>query len=129
MIRRFHEAKESGAPAVTLWGTGAPRREFLQVDDLADACLFLLESYDSPEPINIGTGVDVTIRELAERVAATVGYHGRLDWDESKPDGTPRKLLDVSRASALGWKAKVELGEGLEATYGWFLENQASLRG
>ena len=123
MIRRFHEAKESGAESVTLWGTGSPRREFLHVDDLAQACLFLLENYDSPETINVGVGEDISIRELAELTASIVGFEGRLDWDDSKPDGTPRKLLDVSRINALGWQAKIRLADGIETTYGWYLEN------
>ncbi|NHC16459.1 GDP-L-fucose synthase family protein, partial [Motilibacter deserti] len=103
LIRRFHEAKLAGAPAVQLWGTGTPRREFLHVEDLARACVALLERYDDPETINIGVGEDVTIRELAETVAGVVGYQGELEFDTSRPDGTPRKLLDVSRISALGW--------------------------
>ena len=123
MIRRFHEAKESGAESVTLWGTGSPRREFLHVDDLAQACLFLLENYDSPETINVGVGEDISVRELAELTASIVGFEGRLDWDDSKPDGTPRKLLDVSRINALGWQAKIQLADGIETTYGWYLEN------
>ena len=124
MIRRFHEAKESGAEVVTLWGTGSPRREFLHVDDLAQACIFLLESYDSPDTINVGVGEDITIRDLAEMTARIVGFEGRLDWDSSKPDGTPRKLLDVSRINELGWKARIPLAEGIESTYRWYLENQ-----
>jgi GDP-L-fucose synthase len=129
LIRRFHEAKESRASEVVLWGTGTPRREFLHVDDLAAASLFLLENYDSPETINIGVGQDVTIRELAEIVADVVGYHGRLVQDTSKPDGTPRKLLDVGRINDLGWKAKIPLRDGIATTYKWFLEHQAKLRG
>jgi GDP-L-fucose synthase len=120
MIRRFHEAKQSGVEAVTLWGTGTPRREFLHVDDLARACLFLLEQYDDPAPINVGVGHDFTIRELAELVAGVVGYDGRLAFDASKPDGTPRKLLDVSRINALGWEARIPLREGIASTYEWF---------
>jgi len=123
MIRRFHEAKESGAESVTLWGTGSPRREFLHVDDLAQACLFLLENYDSPETINVGVGEDISIRELAELTASIVGFEGRLVWDDTKPDGTPRKLLDVARINALGWQAKIQLADGIETTYGWYLEN------
>jgi GDP-L-fucose synthase len=129
LIRRFHEAKESGASEVVLWGTGTPRREFLHVDDLAAASLFLLENYDSPETINVGVGEDVTIRELAEIVADVVGYDGELVQDTSKPDGTPRKLLDVSRINDLGWKATVPLRNGIAATYQWFLEHRAGLRG
>jgi GDP-L-fucose synthase len=123
MIRRFHEAKLSGVEAVTLWGTGSPQREFLHVDDLAEACVFLLEHYDSPDTINVGVGQDISIRELAELTASIVGFEGRLDWDDSKPDGTPRKLLDVSRINSLGWKAKIPLTEGIETTYRWYLEN------
>jgi len=126
MIRKVHEARQSGAPSVTMWGTGSPRREFLHVDDLAVAVLFLLEHYDSPDTINVGVGEDVTVRELAALVTTTIGYDGALDWDTSKPDGTPRKLLDVSRLRALGWTPKIELGQGIAATYGWFLEHAAS---
>lgn len=117
LIRRFHEARESGAPSVTLWGTGSPRREFLHVDDLAAACLRLLDVYDGDEHINVGVGDDVTIAELATLVADVVGYSGDLEWDDSKPDGTPRKLLDVSRISALGWSPAIGLREGITATY------------
>lgn len=120
LIRRFHEAKESGVPAVTLWGTGSPRREFLHVDDLASACLRLLDAYDDPQHINVGVGSDVTIAELASLVAEVVGYPGTLEWDSSKPDGTPRKLLDVSRIRALGWGPQIDLSCGLEATYAWY---------
>ncbi|HEU6440208.1 MAG TPA: GDP-L-fucose synthase, partial [Terriglobales bacterium] len=126
MIRKVHEAKQSGSPMVTMWGTGAPRREFLHVDDLASAVLFLLEHYDSPDTINVGVGEDVTIRELAELVMTTVGYEGALDWDTSKPDGTPRKLLDVSRLRALGWSPTIALSDGVAATYAWFLDHVAS---
>jgi GDP-L-fucose synthase len=129
LIRRFHEAKDSGASEVVLWGTGTPRREFLHVDDLAAASLFLLENYDSGETINVGVGQDVTIRELAEIVADVVGYDGDLVQDTSKPDGTPRKLLDVSKINGLGWKATVPLREGIAMTYQWFLEHRAELRG
>jgi GDP-L-fucose synthase len=129
LIRRFHEAKQSGAGEVVLWGSGTPRREFLHVDDLAAASLFLLESYDSADTINVGVGEDVTIRELAEIVADVVGYDGELLQDTSKPDGTARKLLDVSRINDLGWKAKVPLREGIASTYEWFLGHQADLRG
>lgn len=124
MIRRFHEAKTAGAPSVTLWGSGTPRREFLHVDDLAEALLFLLENYDSPETINVGTGVDLTIRGLAELVADVVGWHGEIGQDTSKPDGTPRKLLDVSRLNHLGWTARTPLREGIASTYEWYLANQ-----
>ncbi|MBK6846042.1 MAG: GDP-L-fucose synthase [Proteobacteria bacterium] len=121
LLRRFHEAKLSGARAVTIWGSGRPRREFLHVDDLAEACVFLLEQSDSTALINIGVGEDVTIRELAELVAQTVGYGGEILHDTSKPDGTPRKLLDVSRLHALGWQARTSLREGLARTYAWFV--------
>jgi len=129
LIRRFHEAKESGAGEVVLWGTGTPRREFLHVDDLAAASLFLLDNYDSAETINVGVGEDVTIRELAELVAVVVGYDGALVQDTSKPDGTPRKLLDVSKINDLGWKANVPLREGIASTYQWFLKHRAEIRG
>jgi GDP-L-fucose synthase len=129
LIRRFHEAKVSGASEVVLWGSGTPRREFLHVDDLAAACLFLLENYDSAETINVGVGQDVTIRELAEIVADVVGYDGALVQDTSKPDGTPRKLLDVSRINELGWKATVQLHDGVAETYEWFIKHRAQLRG
>jgi len=124
LIRRFHEAKLAGRPVVTAWGTGTPRREFLQVDDLADACAFLARADNPPDWINVGTGVDVTIKELTETVAAAVGYGGRIEWDASKPDGTPRKLMDVSLLSGLGWKAKIPLREGVAATYAAFLEEE-----
>ena len=129
LIRSFHQAKESDAKEVVLWGSGTPRREFLHVDDLAAASLFLLENYDSADTINVGVGQDVTIRELAEIVAEVVGYDGELVQDTSKPDGTPRKLLDVSRINDLGWKANVPLREGIAATYQWFLEHRAEVRG
>jgi GDP-L-fucose synthase len=121
LIRRFHEAKESGAKKVTVWGTGTPKREFLYVDDLADACIHLLKTYSGLGLVNIGTGVDVTIRELAELVAQTVGYTGSLEFDTAKPDGTPRKLLDVSRLEILGWKASVPLEAGMKRAYAAFL--------
>jgi GDP-L-fucose synthase len=126
LIRRFHEAKVSGAPAVTVWGTGTPRREFLHVDDLARACLFLLENYDEPGPINVGIGSDLSIRELAEMVADIVGYEGALEFDTSKPDGTPRKLLDVGKLHALGFREQIDLRAGLEETYAWYLEQLAT---
>jgi GDP-L-fucose synthase len=129
LIRRFHEAKESHASEVLLWGTGTPRREFLHVDDMAAASLFLLENYDSSETINVGVGEDVTIRELAEIVADIVGYGGTIAQDASKPDGALRKLLDVRRINDLGWKAKVPLRDGIAATYQWFLAHRAELRG
>ena len=124
LIRRFHEAKQSGAPEVTLWGSGTPRREFLHVDDLARACLHLLETHDDPQTINVGVGADVTIRELAQTVADIVGYQGAITWDTSKPDGTPRKLLDVSRIHATGWKAQTGLRDGITSTYRWFQANE-----
>jgi GDP-L-fucose synthase len=124
LIRRFHEAKMADAGAVELWGTGSPRREFLHVDDLARAVLFLLEVYDDPSPINVGVGSDVTIAELAGIVADVAGYSGRLEWDTSKPDGTPRKLLDVSRLQDLGWRPQIQLSDGIRATYEWYLEHQ-----
>jgi len=128
LIRRFHEAKEAGAASVAAWGSGAPRREFLHVDDLADACAFLLRRGDPPDWINVGTGTDVTIRELAEIVAQATGYGGRVSWDASMPDGTPRKLLDVSKMSALGWTARIGLREGIGATYLSFLAERQSGR-
>ena len=123
MIHKFHLAKQNAKPTVTLWGTGNVYREFLHVDDLAQACLYLMENYDSPELINVGCGQDVTIREVAEMVGHTVGFPGKIEWDASKPDGTPRKLLDVSKLTKLGWKASTPLEEGLCATYKWWLEN------
>lgn len=131
LIRRFHEAKLAGAPVVAAWGTGSPKREFLHVDDLADACAHLLAMDNPPDWINVGTGTDVTIKELTETVAAVTGYAGRIEWDATKPDGTPRKLMDVSRLAALGWRAKIALREGVEKTYVSFLAEQAAatLRG
>ncbi|MBC7266468.1 MAG: GDP-L-fucose synthase [Coriobacteriia bacterium] len=123
LIRKFHEAKLAGAPAVTVWGTGTPRREFLHVDDLADAALFLMERYDEEEIVNVGVGEDVSIAELAEIVRDVVGYEGEIVYDTSKPDGTPRKLLDVSRLHALGWRARIGLREGIEQTYRWYCEH------
>jgi GDP-L-fucose synthase len=117
LIRRFHEAKESGAPSVTLWGSGSPRREFLHVDDLAAACLRLLDVYDNPEHVNVGVGEDVTIAELASMIADAVGFEGTIEWDASKPDGTPRKLLDVQRMKSLGWDPAIGLREGIASTY------------
>ena len=121
LIRKVHEAKERAENSVVVWGTGNPRREFLNVDDLADACLFLLERYDSPEIINIGCGEDVTIRELAETVCEVVGFRGNLAFDTSKPDGTPRKLLDMTRLFGLGWRPKIPLRDGIRDTYQWYL--------
>src|SRR4051812_2468797 len=126
LIRRFDEAREAGKPEVVAWGTGSPRREFLHVDDLADACAFLLRMGNPPDWINVGTGADVTIRELTETVASVTGYQGRITWDTSKPDGTPRKLMDVSRLSGLGWRAQIGLREGIEKTYASFLAEKAS---
>jgi len=124
LLRKFVEAKDAGAPSVTIWGTGTPRREFLHVDDLADAAVFLMAKYDAPEPINVGVGEDVSIRELAELVRDVVGYHGELIFDASKPDGTPRKLLDVSRLTALGWRATTPLRTGIEDTLRWYRDSR-----
>ena len=123
LIRRFHEAKESGASCVTCWGDGSPLREFLYVDDLANLCVFLMNHYSGNETVNAGTGKELTIKELTEKVARVVGYEGEILWDTSKPNGTPRKLLDVSKAKALGWEAKVELDEGIRLAYQDFLCN------
>ena len=120
MIRRFHEARESGTQEVVCWGTGSPMREFLHVDDLAHACLHLMDVHNEAGWVNVGTGQDVTIRELAETVADVVGYRGAIRWDSSKPDGTPRKLLDVGKMSDLGWKAKTPLRQGIEEVYADF---------
>lgn len=128
LIRRFHEAKVRGDPSVTVWGSGAPRREFLHVDDLADAVLYLLHAYDAEEIVNIGWGQDVTIRELAELVMIAVGFHGRLLFDDTKPDGTPRKLLDTTRLTQLGWKPQIPLKSGIERTYAWFREHLTDAR-
>ena len=121
MIRKFHEAKIARAPEVTLWGSGAARREFLHVDDLADAALFSMLHHDSEQILNAGTGEDLTIAELAETIRSITGFEGNIAWDTSKPDGTPRKLLDVSRLASLGWKARTPLRQGLEAAYQWYL--------
>jgi GDP-L-fucose synthase len=123
MIRRFHEAKVSGVAEVTLWGTGTPRREFLYVDDLANAACFLMENYDSPELLNVGVGEDLTIAELAVLVAQVIGYKGRIVFDPSRPDGTPRKLLDLSRIRNLGWYAQVRLEQGIASTYQWYISS------
>ncbi|OAD22008.1 NAD-dependent epimerase/dehydratase [Candidatus Thiomargarita nelsonii] len=128
LIRKFHEAKVRGEPSVVVWGTGKPRREFLHVDDLANAAEFLMTHYDSEEMINVGVGEDVTILELAEKVKEVVEYQGTITFDSSKPDGTPQKLLDVSRLKTLGWQAKISLQAGIESTYRWFLENQEMMR-
>jgi len=126
LLRKFHEAKEAGRPEVVAWGTGAPRREFLHVDDLADACAFLLGLENPPDWINVGSGTDVTIRELTETVAAVTGYTGRIVWDATKPDGTPRKLLDVSRLTNLGWRARIALRDGVARTYASLLAEKAA---
>ena len=128
MIRKFHEAKVSGAPTVELWGTGKPLREFLYVDDMADACVFLLEHYDGEQHVNIGTGRELTIAQLAELVKKTVGYEGEIVWNSDMPDGTPRKLADVSKLHALGWTHKIELEEGIKLAYDWFKENVNTAR-
>ena len=123
MIRKFHEAKKNTAASVELWGTGTPLREFLYVDDMADACVYLLENYDGEEHVNIGTGKEVSIKELAETVKEAVGYTGEIAWNADMPDGTPRKLTDVSKLHGLGWKHQVELKEGVKLAYQWFCEN------
>lgn len=128
LIRRYEEARLSGAESVTNWGTGSPLREFLHVDDMAEACLYLLENYDGPEQVNVGVGTDVTIRELAQIIAEAVGYQGSIKWDTTKPDGTPRKLMDVTKLTALGWKASIGLHEGIKSTVEWFREHQDDFR-
>lgn len=125
LLRKFHEAKASGEASVTVWGTGSPQREFLHSDDLASACLFLLENYDDDTPINVGTGVDVSIKGLADLVGEIVGFCGEIEWDTLKPDGTPRKLLDTSRLAELGWQSRISLETGLKQTYEWFLSNNS----
>jgi GDP-L-fucose synthase len=122
LMRKFHEAKVNHVESVTLWGSGSPKREFLHVDDLAKAILFLLEGYDDTVAINVGTGIDLEIRELANLIAQVTGYNGEIEWDTSKPDGTPRKLLDVTRINSLGWKSSIELIDGIQSTYEWFLK-------
>jgi GDP-L-fucose synthase len=124
LLRKAHQAKQEGAQELVVWGSGNPRREFLHVDDLAAACVFLLEKYDSPEIINLGCGEDISIRELAELICDIVGFNGELAWDTTKPDGTPRKLLDVSKIHALGWQHEIGLREGITRTYEWFLQNK-----
>jgi GDP-L-fucose synthase len=126
LIRRFHEAKQNASECITLWGSGSPRREFVHADDIADACLHLLKEHivDLELPINIGVGHDYSIMELAEHVASVVGYLGRIDWDNSKPDGAPRKLLDSSKLKSLGWQDKVLFNDGLRSTYQWYLEHE-----
>jgi len=126
LLRKFHEAKENGEPAVTVWGSGQPRREFLHVDDFADAALFLMERYDSAEIINVGTGKDIPIAELAGLIRGIVGYQGEIVFDPSRPDGTPRKLLDVSRLDALGWRPRISFREGIEQTYNWYRQHVAT---
>ena len=120
LIRKFHEAKKNNFPTVTLWGTGSPKREFLHVDDLAAACLFLMENCNDPEIINVGTGEDISIKDLAEVIKKIVGYNGKIIWDSSKPDGMPRKLLDLSKIKTLGWRYKINLETGIKTTYEWF---------
>ena len=122
LMRKIHEAKENNIPEVTVWGTGAPLREFLFVDDLAEALVFLINEYSGEEHVNVGTGTDVSIKELAELICKVVGYNGKIVFDTSKPDGTPKKLLDVSKINSLGWKAKVSLEEGIRKTYEWYLK-------
>lgn len=129
LIRKLHEAKLAGAPLVPVWGTGTPRREFLHVDDLADACVFLLRHYSDEAPINVGCGDDLTIAELARGIAEVVGFEGELVFDATKPDGTPRKLLDVSRLTSLGWQARIGLKEGLGQAYAWYCDHAAEARG
>jgi len=125
LLRKAHEAKTRKARELAVWGSGTPRREFLHVDDLASACLFLLEKYDSPEIINVGCGEDISIRELAKLICAVVGFEGQLAWDDTKPDGTPRKLLDVTKLQNLGWRPTIPLRDGIAQTYEWFLKNVA----
>ena len=129
LMRKFHEAKESGSPEVSVWGSGRVYREFLHVDDMADACVFVMHRYDSSDILNIGCGKDVTIAEVAQLMKETVGYEGAIVFDSSKPDGTPRKLLDVSRLFALGWKPSIDLRRGLAETYAWFQQNVDAERG
>lgn len=128
LIRRVVEAKRDGLESITCWGTGSPRREFLHVDDLAMACLHLMKYYDSPELLNVGTGEDVTIKELVDMVKKAVGWDGKVIWDDSKPDGTPRKLLDVSKINAVGWKASIPLDKGIAETVEWYLKNESESR-
>ena len=129
LLRRFHEAKVNGAPAVTVWGSGQPRREFLHVDDLAAAAIFLMEKYDAGEIINVGVGKDISIADLGELIREIVGYEGKIVFDTSRPDGTPRKLLDVSRLDALGWQPRIGLREGIAATYDWYRQQSAATEG
>lgn len=127
LLRKFHEAKVAGASTTEIWGSGTPKREFLHVDDLADACIFLMQNTSEPGPINVGTGQDISIKDLALLIQEVVGFEGELRFDASKPDGTPRKLLDVARLNELGWSAEIELREGISATYKWFLEHEEAL--
>lgn len=128
LMRKIHDAREAGAKHMTVWGSGAPRREFMHVDDLADACLFLMQRYDGAEPINVGCGTDLTIRELAHTLARVIGFEGLFEFDGTKPDGTPRKMLDVSRLNALGWRASIDLEAGVAATYDWYCKHVAGRR-
>jgi GDP-L-fucose synthase len=128
LIRKFHDAKVNNLPEVEVWGTGTPKREFLHVDDMADATVFLMNNYDAEQFVNVGVGEDVSIKELAEIVKQTVGFAGELKFDSSKPDGTPRKLLDVSKLNEAGWQAKINLAEGVKTTYQWFLDNEENYR-
>lgn len=128
LIRRYDEAASSGAESVTNWGTGSPRREFLHVDDMAAACLHLMEHYDGPQQVNVGTGQDTTIKEIASVIADVVGFEGETEWDTSKPDGTPQKLLDVSKLREAGWEASIGLREGIESTVAWYREHVGELR-
>jgi GDP-L-fucose synthase len=128
LLRRFHEAEQTKTSEVSVWGTGTPRREFLHVDDLAAACIHLLKTYDDAIPLNVGTGEDISIKELAEMISDITGFKGQLSWDTTKPDGTAQKLLDVSRINATGWKAKIDLPTGLQSTYQWYLDNIATAR-
>jgi len=125
LLRKFHEAKLAGLDSVTLWGSGTPRREFLHVDDLAKAVLFLLQGYDEATAINVGTGVDIEISELASLISEVTNFNGSINWDTSKPDGTPRKLLDVSRINQLGWNSEILLTDGIRSTYEWFVQNHS----
>ncbi|MFK4834578.1 GDP-L-fucose synthase family protein [Microbacterium sp. ZW T2_14] len=129
LIRRYDEAAKSGAASVTNWGTGTPRREFLHADDMADAVLHLLEHYDGPEQVNVGTGSDLTIREIADTIAGVVGFEGETKWDTTKPDGTPQKLLDVSKLAHAGWTSRISLAEGLDRTVAWYRDHIDSIRG
>ena len=129
LIRKFDDAKESGSPTVTLWGTGSPLREFLYVDDMADACVYLLENYSGEEHVNIGTGKEISIKDLAELVKEIVGYEGEIVWDDSMPDGTPRKLLNVDKLHNIGWKEKVSLRDGIKLEYDWYkAQNEEDLK-